>query len=269
MVHLRQHDQSNCSPLFEVTECYPVGRTKLLSLMKDLRGSGLYRASVFKTRESIGSDSGVAGSYCSEGTLGFISGIEIEVSRRIGQSETGLIFFVGEDRALVLSPPFPVLADANFPDVETTPVVEMFTREILIGLVLLRLGRFAVGLLDRMDLIASKTGTRYVKSRHRAGGSSQRRFERSRERLIRELFDTVCKTTGVVFSQAGREVDYILLGGERHTIEAFKKRCKLFQFSSNITLNRLLPVARPGLVTLKQIHREVWKSRVIELKRIG
>ena len=245
-----------------------MGRTKLLSLMKDLDGSGLYRASVFKTPESIGDHKEVAGAYCSESVLAFISGIEIEVSRRIGESETGLVFFVGEDRALVLAPPFPVLTDLIFEGAETTPVVEMFTRVIKIGIVLLRLGKFAVGVFDRTDLIASKTGSRYVKSRHRAGGSSQRRFERSRERLVRELFDAVCKTTEVVFSQVGREVDYILLGGERHTIQAFKKRCNLIQLSSNITLNRLLPVARPGLATLEQIHREVWKSWVIELKRI-
>ena len=101
-----------------------------------------------------------------------------------------------------------------------------------------------------------------VKSRHRAGGSSQRRFERSRQRLIRELYDKTCEVARALFEPRIRQIDYIMLGGERNTLNGFAKRCRLMQDLKPKTLSRLLSVDRPNQLALQSISREIWKSRV-------
>ena len=182
--------------------------------------------------------------------------------RQADKSETGLALFLGDGRAIAIAPPFPVSEDRLARGVETSRLVSLMGRDLLIGVVLLRLGRYAVGLLRGDDVIASKTGTRYVKSRHRAGGSSQRRFERSRERLIRELFDKTCDVVTGVFSASDSSIDHVLIGGEPHTIRGFVRRCRYMKELEQITLKRLLQVDRPGQRALNGIASEVWKSRV-------
>ena len=68
----------------------------------------------------------------------------------------------------------------------------------MVGVVLLRLGWFSVAIFKGTDLVVSKTDSRFVKGRHKKGGSSQRRFERTREGQSRKLFDKVCDTVGNV-----------------------------------------------------------------------
>ena len=136
-------------------------------------------------------------------------------------------------------------------------------RDMVVGVVLLRLGRYAVGVLRGETLATSKTDTRYVKNRHRKGGSSQRRFERSRERLVRELFDKACEVTRQIFSPYETSMGHILLGGERHTLRAFTERCEYLRRKRSKTLSRVLSVHSPNNAALSGIAREVWQSRVV------
>ena len=189
------------------------------------------------------------------------------VTEQSGPSETGLGVFLGEDRAVAVLPPFPLLEYTGRPGTHVAPLVELLASEIVTGVVLLRLGRYAVGVLRGDELVASKTGTRHVKSRHRAGGSSQRRFERSRERLIRELFDKTCEVARAVLSPYEAEIDYVLIGGERHTLGRFVKRCRYMRDLGPRTLGRTLQINRPGQRALDGVASEVWKSRVLVFER--
>jgi len=185
------------------------------------------------------------------------------VARQSGPSETGLAIFLGEDRAMGIMPPFPLPEYNERSGVHADPLFELLTSEIVTAVILLRLGRYAVGMLRGDRLIASKTGTRYVKSKHRAGGSSQRRFERSRERLVREFFDKTCEVAHSVFSPYQAEIDYVLTGGERHTLGRFVKRCQYFSDLNTRTLKRVLPIHQPDMKALKNVAYETWKSRVM------
>ena len=180
-----------------------------------------------------------------------------------GASETGLALFLGDSRAVAVDPPFPVVADAEAEGADTSPLVDLINADLCLGVVLLRLGRYGVGVLRGDRLVASKVGSRYVKSRHRAGGSSQRRFERSRERLVRELFDKTCEVAQGVLAPFNKDLDYVLMGGERHTLGAFVRRCRYMQGLEAKTLGRKLEVSRPGQAALEGISTEVWKSRVV------
>ena len=184
-----------------------------------------------------------------------------EALAALAADETGAAVFAGDGRAVAVAPPFPL--DVSGGCEGTAPLRELMARDVVVGVVLLRLRRYAVGVLRGETLAASKTETRYVKNRHRKGGSSQRRFERSRERLVRELFDKTCEMTSQIFAPHEKEMDYILLGGERHTLRAFVERCGYLGRNRDKTLSRVLDVHSPNQAALSGIAREVWQSRVV------
>ena len=115
----------------------------------------------------------------------------------------------------------------------------------------------------------SKSGTRHVKNRHRKGGSSQRRFERSRERLMREYFDKVCvEARRLIEGQPGegRAIEYVLYGGEAGTVRGLRERCDYVEKLRAPTLARLLAVDRPGHKAMQAMGAEVYSSKTLELK---
>ena len=185
-----------------------------------------------------------------------------EALAEIGSSDTGVAVFVSPERTVAIQPPFPLAVDVRAAGAASKSILDVLDSEPIVGIVLLRLGRYAVAVVRGNRLLATKTDSRYVKNRHRAGGTSQRRFERSRERLVRELYDTTCRMTRGVFEPYLREIDYVMLGGERGTLNGFVKRCRLMQDLEPRTLSRLLPVDRPNQKALESISYEVWKSRV-------
>mgnify|MGYP001372245217 CR=1 FL=1 len=186
---------------------------------------------------------------------------------KLSKSETGLVIFAGKERSVVVVPPFPLTSDLHVRRFEADNLIDHLEQELLIGVVLLRLGYFVVGILDNENVMASKTGSRYVKNKHRAGGSSQRRFERSRERLIRELFDNACKVAQQVFGPYKSELDYLMLGGETYTLHRFINRCSYIQGFDHKLTKRILPVRRPGHEAMANISREVWRSQVVTVHR--
>jgi hypothetical protein len=185
------------------------------------------------------------------------------VIEQVGGSETGLALFLMQNRVVAVTPPFPLSSGMLADGVEAAPLRRLLNADLLVAVVMLRLGRYGVGVLRGDKLLATKTATRHVKSRHRAGGQSQRRFERSRERLVRELYDKACEVAQNVISPYLRELDYVMLGGERHTLNSFVKRCRFLQDLSGKTLKRRVVVDKPNHKALESIHREVWKSRIV------
>ena len=139
----------------------------------------------------------------------------------------------------------------------------MLDREYLLGVVLLRLGRFAVGVFRGETLLASKTDTRYVKGRHSAGGQSQKRFERIREKQVQEIFKKTCSVAKQKLSPFEDQLDYILLGGERFTLQGFLKTCDYLQGLSPRILGRVLNVREPKHEALKGVVDTIWESRVL------
>lgn len=179
------------------------------------------------------------------------------------KSDTGLAIFVAPDRIVAIRPPLPLASDIRAAGAHTDELRRLLNSESVIGVVLLRLGRYAVGVLKGEKLLATKTDSRYMKNRHRAGGQSQRRFARSRERLIRELYDKTCEVTRTVFTPYLNDMEYLFLGGERGVLNGFVKRCPLIQRELKPRiLARRLSVAQPNQKALKGISREVWMSDV-------
>ena len=191
-----------------------------------------------------------------------------DMTSDIKNSSTGLVFFVKENSIDILIPAFSVIEDFVSDSYSNFYLKSIFEKPRFIGIILLRLGRFALAVLNNEQIIASKTEGRYVKNRHKAGGSSQRRFERSRERLVRELYDKSCEEMANVFGEYIDSMDHIFLGGEKHTLNGFKKRCSVINRHNHKIMNRVLDIDIPNKKTLDVVYRQVYSSKLLTYEMI-
>ena len=182
------------------------------------------------------------------------------------ESETGLVLLWSDDCKYVLVPPFPVDLNQFFPAWDTSYLRALLDKKYLLGVVLLRLGGYSVGVFEGDQLLTSKTGTRFVKGRHRAGGQSQRRFARRREEQARELFDKACSVVATQFAAYEERLDYVFLGGDRLTLHSFLKRCEYLQRLGGKTLARVLPVGKPRYEALRNAPSQIWKTQVFVVR---
>ena len=186
----------------------------------------------------------------------------------IKNSSTGVIFFLKEKILDIVIPSFEVTENFVHTSYDLGPLKNIFNQPRIVGVILLRLGRFALAVLDDEKIVASKTEGRYVKNRHKAGGSSQRRFERSRERLIREFYDKSCEQVEKVFEGHIKNIDHIFLGGEVHTLNGFKKRCSFINKYDQKVMTRILDINIPNQKTINSIARQVYSSKLITYELI-
>ena len=181
----------------------------------------------------------------------------------LGQSKTGAVVFWSERSRLAVLPPFPIQRDELLEGWNTSQLRALLGVEYLLGVVLLRLGRYSVGVFRGEALIGSKTGSRYVKGRHSAGGQSQKRFQRIREKQVQEIFQKTCTVVREQFTPFENELDYILLGGEKFTLGGFLKKCDYLRGLSPKILGRVLNVRKPLHQTLEMSIDTIWQSRLL------
>ena len=189
----------------------------------------------------------------------------IEVAPQIGSSETGAAVFWSHERKLIVLPPFPIERDQYVQGWDTSQLRALLNKEYLLGVVLLRLGRFLVGVFQGDALLSSKTDTRFVKGRHSAGGTSQMRFQRVREKQIHEIFKKACSVVRDKFDPYEDRLEHIFLGGERLTLNDFRKQCDYLQKLAPRIRKRVLNVRKPKHEALEKIPDLIWQSRVITL----
>ena len=168
----------------------------------------------------------------------------------------------GGSGRLAVAPPFPVLSSAS--GCGSGPLRERLSERVTVGIILLRLGRYAVGAARDETLAVAKCGARYVKGAHRAGGQSAKRFQRNREKWIREFFDEACEAARTRFAQVEEPIDWLVLGGDRHTLGQFMKRCGYLAELSERRGPWLAPTRRPGRAELDEAVGFAWSSRVYE-----
>ena len=188
------------------------------------------------------------------------------MDRSILQSDTGLVALRAGCRALVILPPFPLLESSLSPTWNVSPLLALLETEYTIGVVLLRLGRFSVAVYEGDRLLTSKTDARYVKGRHHAGGTSQKRFQRIREGQVRLLYEKACQAVQSQFDSVSGELDYVLLGGDKITLAGFMKECSYLERRRSNILARRLNIRDPKRDTLEQAGGMLSDSRLYPLE---
>ena len=187
-----------------------------------------------------------------------------QISEIILNSPTGGVLLWGEYGRYVVLPPFPLEEKVTSSGFDAEPLRSLLVQDLTLALILLRLGAYAVGVFRGDDLVSSKVGTGLIHSRHRKGGSSQRRFERHREKQTEYFFERVCTRTRDRLAQYLGEIEHLFYGGERHTVREFRRQCRFVTALDDRVSARLLNVREPKQASLEVAIDEVWASQVIE-----
>lgn len=186
-----------------------------------------------------------------------------ELSRTVSSSATGAVFFWTPNMKCVLIPPFPIKANVVSMGIETLPMKELLVNDLVLGLVIIRLGEYAIGVFKGERRLTSKVGTGLVHARHRQGGSSAHRFERHREKQMEAFFLRICAHVREQFESEGESIDHLCFGGERFTIQAFRARCKFLSQYDDRVLDKLLDIRRPRQEALDLAIIDVWSTRMV------
>ncbi|MDP9238604.1 MAG: hypothetical protein M3P30_14620 [Chloroflexota bacterium] len=184
------------------------------------------------------------------------------------ESGTGSVLFAGDFGVMLVVPPFPVETEDSYSELYTRPLIEALERKRNVAALLLRLGGFTVGYFRGGVLVDSKTDQRFVKNRHRKGGQSQRRFDRIREKQVHELFGKACSEAREKLDEYQDEIEYVLFGGDRHTLIDFRKQCSYFEKYGPRLLERVLAVpGNPRRESLDDLPLEIWSSELYTVAR--
>ncbi len=124
-----------------------------------------------------------------------------------------------------------------------------------VGVLLVRLGGYAAGVFAGAPprLVASKVGSRLVHGRSAAGGQSQQRFARRREKQAREALTAAADCAAAVFGSVGA-LDAVVLGGDRRAMASLRDDPRLRPYFG-LAVDRFLTVPDPRLAVLQGTPR--------------
>lgn len=187
-----------------------------------------------------------------------------EIAQLAAASTTGAVLFWGQPRRLLIKPPLPITEHFVAAGYDVEPLRRRLQEPVIIGTILIRLGRFAVGVWSGEKLLSSKTSTGNVHGRHKKGGSSQRRFERHREQQSHEFFVRACGHARAVMEPHLKEIEYLVYGGGKETIRNFRQQCPFLSRLKTPELPPLLAIPDPRRSVLEDAITDVWSSTVLE-----
>ena len=184
-------------------------------------------------------------------------------------SPTGLAFLYTKtddtpyQPRLAIAPPFPIATETETTDRET--LLQSIDPPLHVAIILIRYGYVAIAIAHDETLVLTKTDTRWVPNKHRAGGQSANRFKRSREKWAREFFDKSARLATERFNTYPHHIDHLIFGGDKHVINQFLDRATLPNNLSDRILQRRLNTLRPNRNALKDAARQTWSSTIYEL----
>ena len=165
------------------------------------------------------------------------------------------------DETITVRPPFGLAHAREYEMVELGPLFEALGEDHVVAALLVRLGGYAVGVFEGERLVASKVGSRFVKGRHKKGGSSQSRFRRRREGQERALIEDAAETAARVLEPYRARIEHVALGGDR---AAVKRVLESLPWLEEKALPRFFAVPDPRLRELERLPYELYAAEVDE-----
>ena len=169
------------------------------------------------------------------------------------------VSFTAPDGAVAdCHPPFPPVRELAvplpaYPDVAAA-IAAHAQQPRTVGVLLVRLGGYAAGVFTGSPprLADAKTGSRPVHGRSAAGGRSQHRFARRREKQANEALQAAANTAVDVFGRW--RLDAVLLGGDKRAIAELREDPRLAPYLK-IATDRFLTVPDPRRRVLEDSPR--------------
>jgi Actinobacteria/chloroflexi VLRF1 release factor len=168
------------------------------------------------------------------------------------------------DTTLEVAPTFGLSHAGAYERIVVAPLLEELARDRVIAALLVRLGGYAVGVFEGERLTASKVGSRFVKGRHRAGGSSANRFRRRREGQERVLVGEAAAEAARVLSPWRDGVEAVALGGDRTAVGRVLGERADLAWIAPLALERFFVVPEPRQRVLEELPYQLYAAAVEE-----
>jgi Actinobacteria/chloroflexi VLRF1 release factor len=133
-----------------------------------------------------------------------------------------------------------------------------------LGLLLVRLGGYSVGIARAGVVLSSKTGSRLVHGRSAAGGQSQQRFARRREGQARIALRAAADAAAQALLPRAAELDAVVLGGDSSALRTVIADPRLAGLRERIQ-PRILAIAEPRRAVLDEVAR---RARCVEVQLV-
>lgn len=165
------------------------------------------------------------------------------------------------DGTLIVTPQFGLEHEGAYERVVVGPLLDALREEHTVAALLVRLGGYAVGVFEGERLVASKVGSRFVKGRHKKGGSSASRFRRRREEQARALIDEAAGTATRVLEPWRDRIEHVALGGDRAAVERVLTDPRLAWLRER-ALARFFAVPDPRRRELERLPYELYAAEL-------
>jgi VLRF1 release factor-like protein len=166
------------------------------------------------------------------------------------------------DERIVVRPPFGLAHEGEYERVELAPLFDALAEDRIVAVLLVSLGGYAVGVFDGERLVASKVGSRFVKGRHKKGGSSANRFRRRRDEQAHALIEEAARTAVAVLEPWRGRIQFAALGGDRAaTVQALAADRRLGWLADRV-VSRFFSVPRPRRRDLERLPYDLYAAEV-------
>ena len=164
--------------------------------------------------------------------------------------------------AIVVRPPFGLPHEHDYDTVRLAPLFEALAADHVVAALLVRLGGYAVGVFDGERLVASKVGSRFVKNRHKKGGSSANRFRRRREEQARALIEEAAEVAVRVLEPWRDRVEFVALGGDRGAISQVLAATPQLGWLAERAIPRFFTVSEPRRRVLERLPYDLYSAEL-------
>jgi hypothetical protein len=183
-----------------------------------------------------------------------------------GYSVEQSVIFVAPDGAMArCHPPFPGCSEhiGLIAAEGASAIAAHALASRTVGVLLVRLGGYAVGVFTGSPpkLAGSKAGSRAVHGRSAAGGWSQQRFARRREKQATEALGAAASAALDVWEHWEGRLDAVVLGGDKRAIAELRQDARLAPYL-DLAVPRFLTVPDPKLAVLADSPRLFLAVRV-------
>jgi len=172
----------------------------------------------------------------------------------------GVVRIEAAGELISVRPPFGLAHAGEYEVVRLEPLFEALTADHVVAALLVRLGGYAVGVFDGERLVASKVGSRFVKGRHKKGGSSSGRFRRRREEQARELIEEAAEVAARTLEPWRDRAEFAALGGDRTAVDRVLATNPELGWLAERALPRFFTVRDPRQAVLERLPYDLYAA---------
>ena len=187
-----------------------------------------------------------------------LESLEGEPGRTTYADGTVRIETAGE--TITVRPPFGLAHAGEYEVVRLEPLFESLAADHVVAALLVRLGGYAVGVFDGERLVASKVGSRFVKGRHKKGGSSSGRFRRRRDEQARELVEEAAEVAARTLDPWRDRAEFAALGGDRTAVDRVLATNAELGWLAERALPRFFTVRDPRQAVLERLPYDLYAA---------